>query len=165
MTRHFWMPLAMALVLASCSPATPPPAPAADAAPDRLTSAEAEAQVTKLEHDWVAAIVKKDAAAIEALLADDFNGTSPTAHVYPKSLAIEDLRNGNLVVESMVLDEVAVNTYGDVAVAFTSQEEKSRYGDIDTSGHYHYTNVWLRRDGRWQVVASHGSRFESPHTK
>ena len=88
-----------------------------------------------------------------------FNGTSPTAHVYPKSTAIEDLTKGNLVVDSMVLDEVSVNVYGAAAVAFTSQEEKSRYNGIDTSGHYHYTDVWVKKDGQWQVVASHGSRF------
>jgi ketosteroid isomerase-like protein len=53
---------------------------------------------------------------------------------------------------------------GDVAVAFASQQEKSRYGSADhLSGHYHYTNVWLKKDGRWQVVSSHGSRFDTAH--
>jgi hypothetical protein len=38
-----------------------------------------------------------------------------------------------------------------------------RYNDIDTSGHYHYTDVWVKKDGQWQVVASHGSRFDKGH--
>ena len=63
----------------------------------------------------------------------------------------------------MELDEISVNVYGNVAVAFTSQNEKSQYAGKDTSGHYHFTDVWARKNGRWQVVASHGSRFNEAH--
>lgn len=27
----------------------------------------------------------------------------------------------------------------------------------------HYTDVWVMRDGRWQAVASHGTRFDKGH--
>jgi ketosteroid isomerase-like protein len=122
-----------------------------------------EATITQLEHEWTAAIVNKDVAALERLLSDEFNGTSPTAHTYPKTVALRDLTSGKYAVESMVLDEVTVNVYGDVAVAFTSQNEKSRYEGNDISGHYHFTDVWVKKGGRWQVVASHGSRFNETH--
>ena len=107
--------------------------------------------------------MKKDAAALGRLLADDFNGTSPTAHTFTKTVAIEELIAGKYAVASMVLDEISVNVYGDVAVAFTSQKESSKYGSTDTSGHYHFTDVWVKKGGRWQVVASHGSRFNEGH--
>jgi ketosteroid isomerase-like protein len=126
-------------------------------------AAGVEAAITTLERDWAAAIVKKDVAALGRLLAEDFNGTSPTAHTFTKTVAIEDLKSGKYVVASMVLDEISVNVYGDVAVAFTSQKESSRYGSTDTSGHYHFTDVWVRKGGQWQVVASHGSRFNEGH--
>ena len=124
---------------------------------------EVEATVAQLERDWVAAILKKDAAALERLLADEFAGVSPTAHYYDKGMAIDDLATGTYQVESMALDEVSVNAYGDFAVAFASQQEKSRYAGADISGHYHYTNVWVNRNGGWQVVASHGTRYDTPH--
>ena len=59
----------------------------------------------------------------------------------------------------MDLDELSVNVYGDTVVVFTSQQEKSKYDGKDNSGHYHFTNVWVKRDGKWKVVASHGSRY------
>jgi ketosteroid isomerase-like protein len=65
----------------------------------------------------------------------------------------------------MDLDEISVNVYGDTAVSFTSQEETSTYAGKDTSGHYHFTDVWVKKDGRWQVVASHGSRFNESHKR
>jgi hypothetical protein len=39
------------------------------------------------------------------------------------------------------------------------QSEKSRHGSDDFSGHYLFTNVWVKRNGQWQAVASHGSRL------
>jgi ketosteroid isomerase-like protein len=117
------------------------------------------AEITRLENEWVTAIKKKDVAALENLLAEDFNGTSPTGVTFPRTDAIEDLKSGAYVVESMDLDELSVNVYGDTVVVFTSQQEKSKYDGIDNSGHYHFTNVWVKRDGKWKVVASHGSRY------
>jgi ketosteroid isomerase-like protein len=122
-----------------------------------------EAVVSQLEREWVSAIVKKDSVTIDRLLAEEFAGTSPTAHAYTKRMAIDDLKNGAFVVTSMNLDEIAVNSYGNVAVAFASQDEKSTYDGKDISGHYHYTDVWVKKDGRWQAVASHGTRYDRGH--
>jgi len=158
------------LAAASCTPATvvndtaPIPDTASSPAVTVSTDDEGvETTIAQLERDWVTAIVKKDAAALDRLLAEEFAGVSPTAHYYNKDMAIDDLAKGTYVVELMNLDDVSVNTYGDMAVAFASQEEKSRYAGADVSGHYHYTNVWAFRDGRWQAVASHGTRFDKGH--
>ncbi len=171
MQRHLKLlaAAAAAVVLAACSQgsvptASAPPEPAAPTpAVASSTPAEVEAAVTQLERDWVAAIVKKDADALDKLLAAEFTGTSPTAHNYTKEMAIGDLKSGTYVVTAMDLDEISVNPYGDVAVAFTSQEEKSTYGGKSISGHYHYTDVWVKKDGRWQAVASHGTLYDKGH--
>jgi len=159
---------ATAIAAASCTQGPAPegfsPAPASTAPAVAPSVAEdVEAAIAQLERDWVAAIVKKDTATLDRLLAQEFSGTSPTAHVYTKDMAIGDLMSGTYVVDSMDLDEISVNSYGDVAVAFASQEEKSRYAGKDISGHYHYTDVWAKKDGRWQAVASHGTRYDKAH--
>ena len=168
MSRHLIMAAALGLSVASaaCTP-TPfgefPPLTTNDTVAAPADDEDTEAAIAQLERDWAAAIVKKDAATLDRLLADEFAGVSPTAHYYNRETAIEDLTRGTYVVESMELDEVSVNTYGSFAVAFASQEETSRYAGVDTSGHYHYTNVWVLRDGRWQAIASHGTRFDTGH--
>lgn len=161
MKRWTWiLILSMSWLIGSCAPAesTTSEAPAAPTESD----ADVEATILGLEQQWVDAIVNKDTAALDRLLADDFVGTSPTGFYYYKDTAIDDLAQGTLDVTSMDLDEASVNVYGDTAVTFTSQEEVSTYAGEDTSGHYRYTNVWIRRDGEWHVVASHGSRFDQP---
>jgi ketosteroid isomerase-like protein len=170
MKRILWAAIIFIGVLAfwSCSETKQAP-PSAGVVPSPVISAAAastenvEAEVTRSEREWAAAIVNKDFGALDRLLADDFNGTSPTAYTFPKTSALEDLKSGKYVVDTMNLDEISVNVYGNTAVSFTSQLEKSKYAGKDTSGHYHFTDVWIKKDGRWQVVASHGSRFNEPH--
>jgi ketosteroid isomerase-like protein len=158
-----FIPLALSVGTWGCTtaPGTQTAAPAAAATSSTSPAGEdVPATIVRLENDWVTAIEKKDAATLDRLIAEDFAGTSPTAHTYTKTNAIDDLKNAKYVVEAMTLDDVSVNVYGNVAVAFTSQEEKSQYAGADTSGHYHFTDVWVKKDGRWQAVASHGTRYD-----
>jgi ketosteroid isomerase-like protein len=159
MTRAVFASTAAALLLVTyaCSAGTAT-APAAETAPASISNPVGPA-IEQLEREWVAAIVKNDADALDRLLADDFVGTSATGATYDKTRALSDLKSGTYAVKSMNLDEVSANVYGNAAVAFTSQQEESSYAGQDNSGHYHYTNVWIRNNDRWRVVASHGSRF------
>jgi ketosteroid isomerase-like protein len=120
-----------------------------------VTTANVEQTITKLEEQWVAAIVAKDAATIERLLADDFVGTTNDRR-YIKRDAIEDVQEGTH--EVLRLDDVQIRVFGNTAIVDVDQTEKSRHGDDDFSGSYLFTNVWVNRDGQWQAVASHGSR-------
>jgi ketosteroid isomerase-like protein len=124
---------------------------------DDFRSKNVERVIAKLERNWAAAIVNKDTEALERLLAPEFNGTTPTGITYTREMAIADLKSGVYVVDEMYFDEIAVNVYGNTAVAFIRQQEKSKYGTENFSGVYYYTDVWVKRNGRWQVVASHGS--------
>jgi ketosteroid isomerase-like protein len=165
--RHQALPL-IALVLSlgvwSCANNSKPQEPiaTATAATAPAPAEDVEGTITQLEKDWVAAIQKKDTATLDRILAPDFVGTSPTAHTFMKDDAIGDIKDSRYVVDKMNLDEVSVNVYGDTAVSFTSQEEKSKYEGKDTSGHYHFTDTWVKKDGKWQVVASHGTRYAGP---
>jgi ketosteroid isomerase-like protein len=51
--------------------------------------------------------------------------------------------------------------YGEVAVVTGKNTIKGTWEDIerDISGPYRFTDVFVRRDGRWQCVASQASRI------
>jgi ketosteroid isomerase-like protein len=119
-------------------------------------SADVESTITKLEEQWVAAILAKDTATIDRLLSDDFVGTTDDRR-YAKQQAIDDVKEGTH--ESLRLDDLQVRVFGDTAIVDVDQTEKSRHGDEDFSGTYMFTNVWVKRNGEWQAVASHGSRI------
>jgi hypothetical protein len=158
--------LVSAVALAGCNQAPVAEAPAQSAAPATQAAAAPSSEdvqntVSQLEHEWVDAIVKKDVATLQKVIADDFVGVSSSGGSYTKSLAIQDVQNGQYVVEKMELTEVAVTPFGpNTAVAFTTQDEASHYGITNTSGRYRYMDVWMLRNGQWQVVASHGAKAE-----
>ena len=156
MQRLLLMTAGAALILftVSCSGGNSPPnpstTPTVSAAAEDTTKA-----ITDLENEWVTAIVKKDTGTINRLLADDFSGTTDD-QIYSKADAIEDVKSGTH--ESLDLDNIKVRLFGDTAVVTMGQNEKSRHGNTDFSGHYLFTDVWAKKNGQWFAVASHGSR-------
>jgi hypothetical protein len=140
------------LFAVSCSRGSPPQAqgPSISAAAEDTTKL-----ITDFENEWVTAIVKKDTGTIDRPLADDFSGTTDD-QIYSKADAIEDVKSGTH--ESLDLDNVKVRLFGDTAIVTMGQNEKSRHGDKDFSGHYLFTDVWAKKNGQWFAVASHGSR-------
>jgi ketosteroid isomerase-like protein len=139
------------MLMASCSGAEPTKATPAVAA----NAADIKTVIENQEREWVKAILAKDPATIDRLLADDFIGTT-NDQKYSKEDAIADVKSG--MHESLELDDIDVRVWGDTAVATMGQEEKSRHGKEDFSGHYLFTNVWIKLNGQWRAVASHGSR-------
>jgi ketosteroid isomerase-like protein len=119
-----------------------------------------KATIIALEKKWAEAIVSRDMATLNEVIADDFVGTSWAGTTYSKSKAIDDLEFRVYVAESLELEGINVNVFGDTAVVTLTQIEKSKYNQQDCSGRYGYADVWIKRDGRWQAVSSYG-RLES----
>jgi hypothetical protein len=130
--------------------------------PVRASNSSTEEFIRFLEDAWVNAIVHKDINVLNHVIADDFGGLSPNGYAYTKEEAISDLQSGSYVVESMALDNVKVRVYGDTALVTLYQNEKSKFGDEDRSGRYAFTDVWVKRDGVWQAVASQGTTVTMP---
>ena len=123
-------------------------------APPAAAAADVEKVIAQQERDWVAAIIAKDAATINRLLDDGFSGTTDDQR-YSKAEAVQGIFDANY--ETLDLDNVEVHVFGDTAIVTMGQTEKGRHGRDPFSGRYLFTNVWVKRDGQWRAVASHGS--------
>ena len=99
-------------------------------------------------------------AASDRVVADDWIGTSWNGQTQTKAQIVEELKTGVYKAPSVNVDNIKVRVFGDVAIATLSQTEKSQYKGKDSSGRYLYTDVWVKRNGKWQVVASHGHKAE-----
>jgi ketosteroid isomerase-like protein len=117
-----------------------------------------EQALMQMERDWTEAGLKKDAATLDKILADDWVGQGPTG-VATKAETLADLKSGDYKLESQTLGDMKVRVFGDTAVVTGSDDEKSSYKDKDTSGHYTWTDVFVKRQGRWQATASQGTRM------
>jgi len=117
-----------------------------------------EQALMQTEREWVDAAQKKDADTLNRILAEDWVGQGPTGAV-TKAQALAELKSGESKLDSITLGDMKVRVFGDTAVVAGTDDEKSSYKGKDTSGHYTWTDVFVKRQGKWQAVAS-----QSTHT-
>ena len=122
---------------------------------DQQTDAVVKDTLVQIEHQWGDALVKRDVEAFGRCMADDWILTWSDGSRVTKAMALADLKEGALKIESLQFDDVSVRVYGDTAIVIGMVTERSKFRDKDTSGKRRFTDVFLKRDGRWQAVASH----------
>jgi aminopeptidase C len=64
---------------------------------------------------------------------------------------IADTRTAQQYFVSNRLNEVKVRFYGDTAIAQGDESWERRSGE---RGRFVWTDTWIRRNGRWQIVAT-----------
>jgi ketosteroid isomerase-like protein len=117
---------------------------AADQASDR-------AYIRQAESDWAESVVANDVSVLERILADDFVGVDIDGSHYSKADAIKDYRTHPSDFVSNHLNDVGIRSYGDAAVAQGNEGWKKKDG---TTGKFVWTDTWIRRGGKWQIVAA-----------
>ncbi len=109
-------------------------------------------QVLDLGRRWADAELRGDAAALDALLADDFVGIGPFGYVLTRQQWLGRYRSGDLKNEEFAWQEVSVRDYGDTAVAVGIQAQRTFARGREVAGRFRATQVAVRRDGRWQLA-------------
>jgi ketosteroid isomerase-like protein len=121
---------------------------------------KAEQELLKLQREWLDAYQKHDAAALERIEADDFTLTDADGKVTTKAEDVESVRNAKPPQpdDSFDVEDVEVRFYGDTAVLIGRVILKYRNKGQMVAERYRYTDTYLKRRGRWQVVASQLTR-------
>ena len=112
-----------------------------------------EQQVRQLEHEWIEAFLRGDTETLDRILADDFIFTDPEGRLLTKAEWIADVASGEVTFESVHIDDLQVRMYGDAAVANGRVTVKARSKEGGFDGRYCYTDMYVKRGGRWQAVA------------
>jgi ketosteroid isomerase-like protein len=104
-----------------------------------------------------------DIGALDRLYADDIMFTGVTGVVCTKSSLMDEARRGaserqkttpSLAFMSYDKDDVHGVRHGDTAVTSYRFGIRIKRDDKETVHRYRTTNVWMKRDGQWQVVAA-----------
>lgn len=122
-------------------------------------TSQAEQEVLKLNKEYDEAIVRRDAAAFDRLMADDFSYTSSDGEVVTKAQEMANLKSGDTKLESGQSHDTQVRVYGDAAVVTGRWASKGTRKGKAFDDHERYTTVYVKRDGRWQIVSDHTSRI------
>ncbi len=119
-----------------------------------------EEQLIQLDKAWTSAELKGDKKAAEALIADDFVGTTQRGEIQNKAQYVASVVPNADMVKA---DDYKITVYGDMAV-MTHRATVQGVRNIQ----FRSTHVWAKRGGKWLIVAHHGSQVsaaeEDPET-
>jgi ketosteroid isomerase-like protein len=119
-----------------------------------------EQTLMQMERDWNHALLVKDFKALDRIMADDWTGIDFRGMTVTKAESIAELKTGESSNQSVELGELKVRAFGNTAIVIGSDTEKSTYHGKDSSGAYVWMDVFVRRDGRWQAVASESTQIK-----
>ena len=154
-----------AISLAACARTDQQPASSTATAAQENSTENVEKAIFKMESDWADSFVKGDMTVTERITTDDYSFINSSGETQTKAQFMEMFKSGGYKITYLDLDNFKVRVFGDTAVATYGQTEKSQYQGKDNSGHYVYTDVWVKRNGNWQIVATQGTKSEQKKTQ
>ena len=122
--------------------------------------------VQKLERAWLDAYEQLDEKAMTEIVADDFTITFPEGSRQTKAQIITSIRRprpADRPVPKFHTEDVQARVYGDTVILIGRVvTEYQRDGQVLSKEQQRYTDTYVKRNGRWQVVASHLSNDAAP---
>jgi ketosteroid isomerase-like protein len=118
-------------------------------------------ELTRLEQVWNDAHLRGDAKALDQLWAEDLFVTVPDMPVMNKEESLAIWKAGKMKFDIYKTSDLRIKVYGDSAVV-TGQLVRIRDANSTKfEDDWRFTKVYVRRDGKWKVVAWHGSHVGS----
>jgi ketosteroid isomerase-like protein len=160
------------VVLSGCQPAadTNRNLAAASATPAKETfdPVAIEAEVMRIEREWYNAAKTHNAEAAKGFLADNVVIVYPDGTSATKADEIRSIESGAMSADTYEMVESKV-TVTNADSAFITGRSIIKNGKIvvpnqkkpiDITGEYRFLDVYARRDGKWQVVASQAVKID-----
>jgi ketosteroid isomerase-like protein len=113
-----------------------------------------EQALFQIERDFVTALTRRDAAAIDKFLAKDFV-SNYGGRTMNRTQVLAEVKNYPAKIKSAATSDMKAMVLGDTAVVHGLYIEKSTTNGKDTSQKGQYTEVYAKRDGRWQCVTQY----------
>src|SRR5215467_5627559 len=118
-----------------------------------------EEELLKLENAFAEAIVKNDLNGIGQVVTDDWVVIDPNGEIVDRTRFFEVIKSGALTHDTMDSEDFRVRVYGDSAVVTAITSTKGKFMGKEFSTRERATDVFVRREGRWQCVLTHLTRL------
>ncbi|HMO79633.1 MAG TPA: nuclear transport factor 2 family protein [Pyrinomonadaceae bacterium] len=108
---------------------------------------------------WATSVQERDTAAMDKIFADDVVITTYEGQVRGKAGELEAFKpNPNVRTTSIKNEDVGIKIFGEVGVVTALTKVTVETGGREIAFGMRYTAVFVKRDGRWQIVALQTTR-------
>ena len=118
-----------------------------------------EQALMQIERDWATASAKNDLAAMDKIQAAEY-ANNTDGLIRSKKQLLAEMKSGVSKAASAAAGEMKVLVLGETAIVHGLWMEKSTLNGKDTSGTYRYTDIFAKRDGRWQAVTTYNTKVK-----
>ena len=162
------------LVLSGCQPAVETnrnsAVTSASPAKETFDPAAIEAEVQKLAREWMTVSQNYDPEIIRRIVADDAVLVYPDGTTATKADELRLVESKAISADSWEMTDTKVTVMNADSAFITgrSNMKNGKYKEpnmkraIDISGEYRFLDVYARRNGRWQVIASQATKVTTP---
>jgi hypothetical protein len=115
-----------------------------------------ERQLRDIQQQLARAWKQKDRAFIESVLAPEWSVTQPDGQVLARATVVGPFFDA-ITLDTSIVDDVTVTLFGDAAVVRGRTVAAGKFNGAPVSARIRFTDVFVKRRGQWQAVASHAS--------
>jgi ketosteroid isomerase-like protein len=109
----------------------------------------------QLNRDYIDSVQHSDVKRFDEILADDFYCSNPDGSLVDRAAFLKQTARP-VTISNLKAEDVIIRILDDVAIIHA----RTAYTKPDGSaGGGRYTDVWVRRDGRWLAVSAHVTRL------
>jgi ketosteroid isomerase-like protein len=114
-----------------------------------------QAALIEAEHSWTDTYKTHDLKVMQQLAGDDFVFTDEQGAFMDKAAYFKSL--DDVKVDGYTMTDLQAFIYGNTGIVTGLWTGKYTVGGKDASGSSRFTDTFVRREGRWYIVASHDS--------
>ena len=120
-----------------------------------------EAELLTALNDWKTAMIGKDAAGLDKVLHAELIYSHSNAKAEGKADLLEKCdRDGGAQIIEFLNEETKV--FGDAGYVRADVDYTNRAGGLDAIAYLNVLHVFVKADGRWQMVARQAVRRPEP---
>jgi hypothetical protein len=120
-----------------------------------MTTAAVSHELIELAHDLARAVCDHDVARLEELLAAEFTLQGAAGQLDREQFL--EAASGPYEIDEFSYEEVDPEIYGNTAVLVSRYRQVARLDGRDLTHRMHVTDIWTRREARWQIVRRHAT--------
>ena len=107
-------------------------------------------ELVELAHDLARAVSEHDVDRLERLLASEFTLQGAAGQL--DRAAFLEAAAGPYEIDEFTYEEIDPEVYGNTAVLVSRYHQVARLDGRDLTHRMHVTDIWTRREARWQIV-------------